>query len=39
MPMVLAAFGMAIAQSDVPKSYTEAMNWHRAGAEAGDPKA
>lgn len=37
--MVLAAFGMAMAQSDAPKSYTEAMNWYRAGAEAGDPKA
>lgn len=23
----------------VPRSYTEAMDWYRAGAEAGDPKA
>ena len=39
MPMILAGPGVASAHSDAPKSYTEAMNWYRAGAEAGDPKA
>jgi TPR repeat protein len=39
MPLVLVTSGLAIAQNDAPKSYTEAMDWYRAGAEAGDPKA
>lgn len=39
MPMILAGPDVASAQTDAPKSYTEAMDWYRAGAEAGDPKA
>jgi TPR repeat protein len=35
----VAAAGAAVAQNDVPKSYTEAMRWYEAGAKAGDTKA
>jgi TPR repeat protein len=36
--LVMGTHGLS-AQEVAPQSYTEAMEWYRKGAEAGDPKA